>query len=480
MVPPTRSGSPRLSELARHLILPDGIVSTGWPSVAVQLDRMRLPLDRWQQGLCQAILGKRADGQYACGIGGAVASIPRQSGKTYTIGALVFALCLSASDMLVLWTAHRTRTHNETFKSMDAMAQRKEIAPFIKNVRKANGEQEVEFVNGSRILFGAREQGFGRGFAKVDVLVLDEAQILTERAMEDMVPATNAAPNGLVLLIGTPPRPNVDPGEVFTFRRESALSGDDTDILYVEFSADREAELDDREQWGKANPSYPYRTSETSVLRMRKLLGSDDSFRREALGIWDAARRSAVFGEGNWEAGLRDARPADLGVGALGVAVSIDGTFSAVVAGAVTDDGDAWVKPLQHAPGMGWVVDVAKGLQAETGAVVAIDGRGPGAVLIPLLEREGVRLRVLQTGDVLNACAGFEQLVREGRLLYEPAPELDAAVAGATKRKVGDRWAWGRKADGDISALEGATLAVWAADSPVISAYESRRGVLTV
>src|SRR5699024_8933815 len=121
-------------------------------------------------------------------------------------------LCLSASDMLVLWTAHRTRTHNETFKSMDAMAQRKEIAPFIKNVRKANGEQEVEFVNGSRILFGAREQGFGRGFAKVDVLVLDEAQILTERAMEDMVPATNAAPNGLVLLIGTPPRPNVDPG----------------------------------------------------------------------------------------------------------------------------------------------------------------------------------------------------------------------------------------------------------------------------
>ena len=34
---------------------------------------------------------------------------------------------------------------------------------------------------------------------------LDEAQILTEKAMEDMVPATNAAPNGLVLMMGTPP-----------------------------------------------------------------------------------------------------------------------------------------------------------------------------------------------------------------------------------------------------------------------------------
>src|SRR5690625_1648173 len=210
--------------------MPDGIVSTSWPSIAAQLKVMDIPLDRWQQAFCQAILAKREDGQYACGIGGAVASIPRQSGKTYTIGALIFALCLATPGTLALWTAHRARTHNETFKSMDGMAQRKGVAPFVQNIRKANGEQEIEFTNGSRVLFGARENGFGRGFAKVDVVVLDEAQILTEKAMEDMVPATNAAPNGLVLMIGTPPRPG-DPGEVFTNRREAALSGEDEDIL---------------------------------------------------------------------------------------------------------------------------------------------------------------------------------------------------------------------------------------------------------
>src|SRR5699024_5620552 len=96
-------------------------------------------------------------------------------------------------------------------------------------------------------------------FAKVDVLVLDEAQILTEKAMEDMVPATNAAPNGLVLMMGTPPRP-ADPGEVFTSRREAALSGDDSDVLYVELSADKDCSPDDRRQWAKANPSFPFRT----------------------------------------------------------------------------------------------------------------------------------------------------------------------------------------------------------------------------
>src|SRR5699024_3291028 len=127
---------------------------------------------------------------------------------------------------------------------------------------------------------------FGRGFAKVDVLVLDEAQILTEKAMEDMVPATNAAPNGLVLMMGTPPRPT-DPGEVFTNRRAAALSGDDEDILYVEMSADENANPDDRQQWAIADPSFPARTTETAILRMRKLLGSVASFLREGLGIWD-------------------------------------------------------------------------------------------------------------------------------------------------------------------------------------------------
>ena len=102
----------KLSEVARHLVMPSGIVSTGWPSVAAQLSTLDIPLDRWQQGFCQAILAKREDGQYACGIGGAVASIPRQAGKTYTLGALIFALSLAYPGTLSLWTAHRSRTHN--------------------------------------------------------------------------------------------------------------------------------------------------------------------------------------------------------------------------------------------------------------------------------------------------------------------------------------------------------------------------------
>ena len=153
--PRTRSSDSKLSDVARHLILPSGIVSTAWPSVAAQLDRMRIPLDAWQRGLLTAVMGKRADGLYACGIGGAVVSIPRQAGKTYTFGALAFALCLANPDTLVLWSAHRSRTHNETFKSMGSMAELPDVKPFVRRVLTGAGTEAVEFANGSRVLFGA-------------------------------------------------------------------------------------------------------------------------------------------------------------------------------------------------------------------------------------------------------------------------------------------------------------------------------------
>ena len=117
-----------------------------------------------------------------------------------------------------------------------------------------------------------------------------------------MVAATNQSrfPAGaLLFFMGTPPRP-VDPGEAFTQRRTEALSGESEDSLYIETSADDDADPDDREQWAKANPSYPHRTPVRSMLRLRKNLPSDESWLREALGIWDAAGTPEVIDSTVW------------------------------------------------------------------------------------------------------------------------------------------------------------------------------------
>ena len=471
MSSPKSDGGPRLSEVARHVILPEGIASTGWAPVEARALEMGVRFDTWQVGLGMSILAKREDGLYACGIGGAVVSIPRQVGKTFTVGSIIFALCTLIPGMTVIWTAHRVRTHNETFRSMASMAERKEIKPHIRNVRRANGEQEVEFNNGSRILFGARESGFGRGFAQVDILVLDEAQILTEKAMEDMVPATNAAPNGLVLMMGTPPRPS-DPGEVFTNRRAAALSGDDSDVLYVELSADPGANPDDRKQWRKANPSYPHRTTESAILRMRKLLGSVESFLREGLGIWDeAALSKKAISAKQWaeQAIPASAVPTD-GRRVYAARFAVDGSAVGLAAAIRPDAGPIHVEGIKvasMADGTAWLVEWLLD-HHEKAAQIVVDGKAGVGYLVQALRDAKVPASVIITPTTDQAIAAhsmFESALHGKEITHRGQELLDDQVKAAEKRKIGATggFGWAAPEGESVVLLDAITLAHWGA-----------------
>lgn len=388
----TKPGTRKLSEVAREVRQPAGIVSTGWPAVRDRLAQFGIPFDVWQEGAGRLILAKRKDGMYAAGVGGVIISIPRQVGKTYTIGWIVFALCTIFPNMTVIWTAHHTRTSNETFGKMRAMARKAKVKPYIEFVRAANGEQSVAFTNGSRILFGARDQGFGLGFDMVDILVLDEGQRVKEVAMADMVPATNAAPNGLVIMMGTPPRPT-DNGDVFAARRKDALSGD-PDTLYIELSADRGAKIIDWEQVAKANPSYPHRTGKNAILRMQKMLGSDEGFYREAYGIWDEEDTgSGVFKMSDWQNAPRLEEMVAPVV--LGLEVSLDRqrAWLAAVGSNAAGQPQVEVIPTQQGgevfqfDGTAEIPDrVAQVVMANSDVVgLSVDKFGEAASLVPLI-----------------------------------------------------------------------------------------------
>ncbi len=467
--PRMKPGTRRLSEVARHLVLPDGIVSTAWPAVREKCRELGITFDPWQDGLGRAALGKRADGKYAAGVGGVVVSIPRQVGKTYLVGAIAFALCLLYPGLTVVWTAHRMKTAAETFQVMQGMARRRRIAPYIKQIYTGAEDRSVIFTNGSRILFGARERGFGRGFAEVDVEVFDEAQILGERALDDMIPATNASrfPAGaLLFFIGTPPRPD-DPAESFRGKRSRALSGKTRDMLYVEMGADPDAQIGDWNQVERANPSYPLRTPREAILRMQENL-DEDSYRREGLGIWDEDSDTGIFGP-SWGQTFVPVVAFPGRPRALALAASFDLSHACLAAGSVGDDGRLWGKPLDHRPGTEWVVRRAAKRTRRLGLGVVIDKRGPAGQFVPALEDAGVEVLEVDTSFVLDSAAGLYTAVTTGRFVHGPAPELDTAARSARWRDVGDRRAFGRKGSGDVSPLEAVSLAVRAAEFPLDS-----------
>jgi phage terminase large subunit-like protein len=306
----------------------------------------------------------------------------------------------------------------------------------------------------------------------VDVLVLDEAQILTEKAMEDMVPATNAAPNGLVLMMGTPPRPS-DPGEVFTNRRVAALSGEDEDILYVEMSAEKGANPDDRKQWAIANPSFPRRTTETAILRMRKLLGSVESFLREGLGIWDEALMTKkALNAKAWDA--RKIEPAEIptnGRKVFGVKFAVDGSAVALAAAIRPEDGGPLhVEGIRIAPmsdGTAWLLDWLLD-HADDAAQIVIDGKSGVGYLVQALRDGKVPAKAVVTpglDQIIAAHSMLEAAVNNGGMTHKGQPMLDEQVKAAEKRKIGNNGGFGWEApEGEsVTLLDAATLALWGA-----------------
>jgi hypothetical protein len=467
--PTTKPSTPRLSEVARHVVVPPGVTSTGWSRVEAKCSDMGLSFRWWQKPIGQIILAKREDGKYASTIGGTGLSIPRQVGKTFLVGAIIFALCLLRPNLTVIWTAHRLRTAEETFKKMQAFAGRKAIKPFVKKITVGSGDEAIEFHNGSRILFGARERGFGRGFDEVDVVIYDEAQILTENALDDMIPAMNQCrqPEGaLLLFMGTPPKPS-DPGEVFTRMRAEALSGEDEDTAWVEFGADPgyvptalPAKLTEADwaQVAKANPSYPDDTPREAILRMRKKLGSD-SFLREGMGIWDEFDRNLLFP--NWFKLAGDptmpttfAIASDVQKKVLRLGCS-DGTYVGLI---TPESFGTELAKIPRSRETEFVAEVARITKARGGAPVGLQERGPAWTLKPALEAVGVRVETVTFGAFVQACADFETAANDGTLRHSDDPELNDAVAAAEWKTVNDQLVLSRKA-GDASALEAALIA---------------------
>jgi hypothetical protein len=461
---PTRNG---LLPEATHLVLPKGIASDSFPSTRRVCERIGIIFDPWQRDLNCCILAKTRAGLFAADT--VLLSIPRQVGKTFDVGGVVFADSIINPGTTTVWTAHRFKVARESFNEMRAWAKSPLLAPHIDydEITTAAGNECIPFRNGSRIVFAARERGAIRGFTKVRRLVLDEAQILTDHALSDLVPTMNQARNPQIILMCTPPKPS-DPGEVVTRLRDEALSGESAGVLYVEMSAPRGSSPDDRQAWRKANPSYPRRTPAKAVLRMRKLLSAED-FMREALGIWDAVA-GRVIDPVMWRMCADPGSVADDPV-ALAFSVAPDGSSACIaVCGRRADDryhgeltepprsGTAWLLPR--------LLELA---EKHDPCVLVLNPAGAAGALEKDLAEHGFstkpgpgerRLQVTGMREYAQACGALAQDVANSRWRHLGQGPLDAAVTGARVRPLADAWAWSWKTStADISPLEAVTLA---------------------
>jgi phage terminase large subunit-like protein len=193
-------------------VTPQDEHANSWEDAADLSEALGVPLDSWQEDVLRASLGERRDGMWTARQVGL--SAPRQNGKSQLIVARFIAGALLFGERKIIVSAHQQDTARETFSKFleildDSPALQKRIKP--NGIMQALNRESITFTNGAKVQFKARSGAGGRGFS-CDCLLLDEAQILSQRVWVAINSTMSARPNPQVWLLGTPPTPDDDGG----------------------------------------------------------------------------------------------------------------------------------------------------------------------------------------------------------------------------------------------------------------------------
>lgn len=472
----------------RVLVEPKGVKANSWEDVADLSAQAGIVLDNWQEMILQAAMGERRDNTWAAKRVGV--TVPRQNGKSQLLVARALAGAVLFGEKKIVISAHQQDTAREAFSKLIEILEAEGNGWLMDRVRpngimNAINREQVKFRNGATIQFKARSGAAGKGFSS-DCLMLDEAQILSQRAWTSINSTMSAMPNPQVWLLGTAPQEE-DDSEVFESVRAAAVAGKSSTAAWCEWGVDANspeylAAKDDlaARRWSPAveyvcwaaNPAWNTRMNH-EVVEGECETYTQRKFAQDRLGVWaedvHAARRWSTE---LWGASGVTEAPAD-GIRSFAVAFSFDGTRVSV-AGAVKHASGVHVELVASQSGTtdAGVASLADWLSDRSSQAAAIVVLGAaGASLRQALADRGVGSRVVSsvsTPDYFAANAMAEEALRAGLLTHPvggAGDALDASVA-VSDIPAADRGTWRWKAttpDGDETPVEAFCAAHWAA-----------------
>jgi len=457
------------SQVPTVLHQPPGVVSLAAAEEAIELADAYgvcdgFPLSESQKITLRNGLGERADGSWAAT---RIADFgPRQgTGKNDKIAARELAGLLLFGEQLILHTAHEFPTANESFLRLVAVFENwDDLRKKVARIRYANGEQGIELLSGQRLKYRARTGGSGRGFAKADLVVYDEAQHLAREHVAASGPAKMANPNSQTWYAGSG---GLASSHVAWSIRRQAILGDGGRLAYTEMTGEHIAVVDgrivttspessDRDVWYRCIPGLGRWVTEEAVESLQDEL--KDLFPREILCVWEhepGDQGERIFAPGVWETVNADVPKPEHGL-VLAVAVTADRSSASI--GWASAGGTCGLH--ERRSGVGWCVDELVRLARVYEAAVAVSSN-EGSVLLAL-EQAGVKVRPVPGADDRAACGWFFDAVLERRVAVQRHGDLDAAVAAASKKTTDGGFTWDRRA-GDVSALQAVTWAAYVA-----------------
>ena len=426
-----------------------------------------LELYDWQRWAVRWILALDENGQPA--VNTAIINVPRQNGKGAILEALELYWLLVANVPIVIHTAHEADTSAGHMDRIEGLTIDPDIElPNIKTYR-SNGKERTRNLDGKPkplLQYRTRTKATKRG-ASPQRVVLDEAQELQNAHIAALVPAMAAQSmdvDKLPQMIYTGSAP-LEHSDYWRDLIDRVIKDRPERTFLAMWAADADADVSDVDVWYQTNPLLGLRISEGWVRDAEFLVMDPVDFATERLGV---AKRplhehQAVIDVAVWDQ-LDDAGDYDKQTARLALDVAPDRSWSTLAVAGTRPDGRAQLRLVAGQPGTEWVVGELPDLLAQLGTdSVTIHKGSPAEMLVHDLERAGVEVDVMSTGDLAIAT---QRLLDAAGSMSPPIrhcgePQLRRSLQLARTKPYGDGGAVfsRRTTKGDISPLLAATMA---------------------
>lgn len=434
---------------------------------------MGIVLDDWQADVASDWLAVSSSGKWTHIRNGL--SCARQNGKTALLESRINYGTLFKGEKF-LYTAHDYSTITALFdrvqhffgeKKDDPDCKFPELNARVSAVRRAAGKEAIFFKNGAAIYFSTRTKSSRRGFT-VDVVIVDEAQELTDVQLKAIMATASSAPlgNPQFIFTGTPPGSETS-GDVFSHIRDGALTGEENDISWNEWSVAEVGDIHDEKRWYATNPSLGIRL-DIDVIRAEVSTMADVSFAQERLGYWlPKYQFAAVINKKEWERCATN-NPVKDGKLTYAVKFSADGATVSLAVALKPKKGPIHVEIIENrsmAGGISWLADWLIE-RKTTAATIVVDGLNSSLALVEMLRDGGIKgkgaITVPKSGDVVAAASMLLNAIREEEVTHFDQPALNESALMSEKRPIGNNggWSFGSKQI-DSTLIEAVALAYW-------------------
>jgi phage terminase large subunit-like protein len=388
-------------------------------------------------------------------------TVPRQSGKTTLLFAVDTQRAIGwGGPQRTVYTAQDRLAARDKWEGYARTLKRSPLAKVVERVVRQNGQEAIHWRNGSQFGITASEETSGHGLT-LDLAVIDEAFAQRdERLMQAFRPAMVTRRRAQLWVVSTAGndlstflRDRVDDG------RLRVEGGERQGVCYFEWSAPDDADPLDVATWWDTMPALGI-TVDPDTIRADAEGMPPEEFRRAYLNQWVAGGEPAID-PALWAACAdQHAQPGP--TQAFAVDVSPDRAFGSIAC-ASRSRGGIHVEVTDHRPGTGWITERCVELDRRWHPVAwLLDPASPAGSLLVDFAAAGVKVESIDARRFGQACGMFYDAIAAGLIVHRAQPALDAAVAGARRRPLGEAWAWTRRAGTDVSPLVAATLATYA------------------